>query len=801
MAVTDLLRDLRQAIRVLGNAPKFALVVVLTLGLGIGATTAIFTVVNGVLLAPLPYRDPGRIVSLATRWKDTGRVTPRLTGGDLVDIRNQAGVFSAFSSYVGGDIGVQIGGHGEFTGTYLVNAGFFGVFGVTPVYGRLFDDSEAGRSALVSRLFAEQCFGSGAVAIGRSIRVENQSYAIVGVLPASFHFPAKAEVWLSAATTPGNLERDAYNYRAVARLRPDIAVETAQSDLDTIGARLQAGFPKTNRNKTFAAVPLRERMVGTIRSTLYLLLGAVGLVLLIACANVANLLLARTPGRARELAVKTALGAGRWRIVRQLIAENLVLAAAGGVLGVALARGGLNLLLHRAPANLPRVDEISLDWRALAFTTAIALLSSVLFGLAPAWQAARLEVVEALKLGGTRGVVGRGSHRLRDAVVIVEIALSFTLAIGAGLLFRSFMALTGVDLGYRAAGLLVMYAHAPAHTLKDSLAVGRRFDELLQSIRSIPGVVSAAGAMGMPAGQYGSNGGFAIEGRQVFGAGRLPQAGFRLASPGYFAAMGVPLLAGRDLNAQDVYESPFVAVVSVSLARQNFPQENPLGRRIQLGLDDATKWLTIVGVVGDVRADPATPPGPEIYMPLRQHPFYANEIQVAVRTSMPPASISGAVRRQVMDLLPETAVKFTTMDEMLSDAVATPRFRTSLVAIFAMVALLLAMAGVYGVMTYLTAERTSELGVRLALGATPGAVVRIVLARAAVFASIGLLLGVAGSAALGRFLATLLFGLKSSDPATYLVVIAAVGLTTLAAAFGPAWRAGRIDPLAAIRQE
>ena len=802
MTLPDVLRDLRHACRVLLKAPKFAAVVVVTLALGIGGATAIFTVVNSVLLAPLRYRDPGRIVSVVTRWKDSGRITPRMTGGDLMDVRDRAGIFDSFSFYFGGEIGVQVGGRGEFTGAFWVNAGFFSALGVTPVAGRLFDDSEADRAAVVSQPFAARTFGAASAAIGKPLRVENQNYVVVGVLPGGFQYPEKAELWLAADPKPGNSNRSAYNYNAVARLRHDVTPESVQARLDTIGAQLETAYPKTNRNRTFAAVPLRERMVSAIRSTLYLLLGAVGLVLLIACANVANLLLARTPGRAREIAVRTALGAGRRRIVGQLIAENLLLAATAAALGVVLAQFGLELLLRQAPANLPRLNEVSLDWRALGFAVAAALASSVLFGLAPAWQAARLEVVDALKLGGARGVIGRGSHRLRDGVVVAEIALSFVLAIGAGLLFRSFMALTTVDLGYRAEGLLVMYAHAPAHGLPESLLVARRFDDLLARLRTIPGVSSAAGAMGMPAGRYGSNGGFAIEGKQVFGSGeRLPQAGFRLASPGYFASMGMPLLAGRDLAAQDVYEAPFVAVVSTSLARQDFPGENPLGRRIRLGLDNIEKWVTIVGVVGDVRADPATPPGPEIYMPLRQHPFYANEIQVAVRTSVPPTSLSGALRREVGVLLPETAVQFTTMDDMLSDSVATPRFRTALVAVFAVVALLLAMAGVYGVMSYLTAERTPELGVRLALGATPLAVVNLILRRAAILAGIGLALGVAASAALGRFLATMLFGLKPGDPATYAVVLAAVGLTTLAAAFGPAWRAGHIDPLTAIREE
>ena len=798
----NLARDFRFALRVLAKSPKFTAVVVLTLALGIGATTAIFTVVDRVLLAPLRYRDPGRIVSVVTRWKDTGRIVPRLAGGDLIDLREQTRLFSAFSSCSGGEVGVQVAGRGEFTPAYWVDAGFFRVFDAPPAYGRIFEEADADRSAVVSLAFAERTFGSGAAALGKTIGVENRAYEIVGIPAAGFQYPNHAEVWLAGPARPGNRNRTAYNYSAVARLRPEWTAESARAPLDTIGARLESAWPASNRNKTFATIPLRERMVDPVRSTLLLLMGAVALVLSIACANVANLLLARTPARARELDIRTALGASRWRIVRQLTAENLLLALAGAALGVVFADAGLILLLRLAPANLPRLAEVSLDRTALAFAALVSLASSLFFGLAPAWQAARRETGEALKAGGARGLVGRTSHRLRDALVVSEIALSLMLAIGAGLLFRGFVSLTTVELGFRPEGLLVMYAHAPARSLDEYLRVGRLSDELLSRVRRIPGVLSAAAAVGMPAGRYNSDGGFAVEGRNVFDSGqRLPQAGFRLASPGYFATMGIPLLAGRDIAASDVYEEPFVAVVSASLVRQVFAGESPLGRRIQLGLDSPSKWVTIVGVVDDVRSSPAAPPGPEIYMPLRQHPYYANEIQVAVRTSVPPGSVTGGIRAQVGARLPETAVKFTTMPDMLSDSVATPRFRTALVAVFAALALLLAMAGVYGVMSYIAAERTSELGVRLALGATPGAVVRLILGKAAVLTAIGLTAGAAASAVLGRFLASMLFGLKPGDLATHLVVLAAVGLTTLLAAFGPAWRAGRIDPVRAIREE
>ena len=799
---TDAVGDTRHTLRMLARHPGFTAVVVLTLALGIGAATAIFTVVNSVLIAPLPYRSPDRIVSVMTMSKKSGKVTPRLTGGDLVDVRDQSSVFEAFSRYGGGEIGVQLRGRGEFTGVYLVNADVFRVFGVAPVNGRPFADSEANRAAVVGLGFAARNFGSGPGALGKSLDVEGQTFEIVGVMPADFQSPSKAEVWLAAARRPENMNRTSYNYYTVGRLRDGVSLETARAQLDAVGARLESAFPDTNRDKAFTAIPLQERMVGTVRSTLYLLMGAVALVLLTACTNVANLLLARTPARAREIAVRVALGANRWRVVRQLTVEHTLLAIAAAALGVLLAQLGIRTLPGLAPANLPRLGEVQLNWTALLFGVAASLVASVAFGLAPAWQAARVEVGEALKQGGSRGVVGCGSHALRSGLVVAEIALSLVLAVGAGLLFRSFAALTNVELGFRTEGRLVMYAHAPAHTLNQHLQVGRLYGEVLDRVRQIPGVTAAAAVMGLPTGRYGSDGSYAVEGKHVFRSGApMPHAVFRLASPEYFATMGVPFLRGRDFTLQDNYDAPFVAVVSASLAREVFPHEDPLGRRMHLGLDNAEKSITIVGVVGDVRSEPGTPPGPEIYLPLQQHPYHGNEVQVVARTSVAPGSISGAVREQVGALLPDTAMKFTTMDTMLADAVATPRFRTAMIGLFAVLAVLLAMGGVYGVMTHITAERTAEMGVRLALGATPADVMRLLLSRAVWMAAIGLAIGAAASVALSHLLSTMLFGVRPTDLATYAAVLAAVALTTLAAAAAPAWRAGQIDPVEAMREE
>ncbi len=793
---------MRHALRVLWRTPAFTLVAVLTLGLGIGATTAIFSVVHAVILAPLPYPDAGRIVALGTRFAKTGHTTPRLTGGDLVDIRDQNRVFDAISQCPGGEMGVQLRDRAEFTGAYFVNAAFFRVFGAAPVAGRLFSDSEVNRAVVVGAAFAQRNFGSAEDAIGRVVSVENRAYEIAGVLPAGFEYPRHAEVWIPAPYTPENLNRTAYNYPAVAKLRAGVSLDAAETQLATIGARLAAAYPASNRGKTFAATELRDQLVGPIRSTLYFLMGAVGLVLLIACANVANLLLARATARSREVAVRTALGASRGRIVRGLTIENAVLGLLGGAIGVILAAFGISILIRLAPENLPRMSGVHVDPVVLGFAIAISLLASLLFGLAPAWQTSRTDLNDALKQGGLRGSVGGRSNGLRNALVVAEIALAFVLAIGAGLFFRSLMTLDATPLGYRSSGLLVMYAHDPASTLAQYVQAGRFFQNLSEQLAQIPGVTSAAVAMGIPAGQYGSNGSYAVEGKSTFGPGQnLPEAGFLLAGPGYFGTMGIPVLKGRGFSVRDDYDAPFVAIVSESLARQTFPNEDPIGQRVECGLD-VLKWMTIVGVVGDVRQQsPASSPGPELYMPVRQHPYHGNEVQVVMRTAAEPSSLVAVVREKVHATNPVVATKFTTMEAMVASSIAAPRFRTFLVTVFAGLALLLAMAGVYGVMSYVAAQRTSEMGLRMALGAERGDILRLILGRAAMLMGLGLAAGIAISVAVGRVASSMLFGIEPTDIATYAGVLAALAIVTLAAAAIPAWRATRIDPVTALREE
>jgi putative ABC transport system permease protein len=630
--------------------------------------------------------------------------------------------------------------------------------------------------------------------------MEESAMTIVGVLPAEFHFPPKAELWFPL--TWENTNRTAGNYRAVALLKPGVTAEAARAHLSAVGARLQQAFPSTHKNKSFTATPLKDLFLERSRMTLWVLMGAVGLVLMVACANVANLLLARATARSREMALRAALGAGRRRLVGQLLVESVLLGLAGGTVGLVLAFAGVSALLRLAPPNLPRLDEIRVDLVALLFNLAVSLGAAALFGLWPALRTTRIDLHDALKQGGTRGVFGGGRGEwVRGALVSAEVALALVLTLGAGLLFRSFLALSSVDLGYHTEGRLVLTASIPAKTEAQHLQAGTTFERIFAALRQLPGVTAAAGVMGLPSGPYGSDGLYAVEGMHDFTNAqfdKLPHAGFRLASAGYFAAMGVPLVAGRDFNERDTYEAEPVAIVSATLARQVFEGQSPLGRRIKCGLD-RDGWMRVVGVAGDMRNDsPAVPPGPELYMAYRQHPYHANDLHIVVRAQ---GDISAAARKTISRIDPGIPLKISTLEQFHSDAVALPRFRTLLLIVFAGVAAALATAGVYGVMSYVAAQRQAEMGVRIALGARGGDIVSILVGSGAKVAAIGLVCGLALALAGGRLIESMLYGVRLRDPLAIGGAVLLLGGAALLAALIPALRASRVDPALALRGE
>ncbi|HTZ89896.1 MAG TPA: ABC transporter permease [Alloacidobacterium sp.] len=796
-----LLQDLRHAARQLRKHPAFTVTAVLTLALGIGANTAIFTVVQSILLAPLPYADANRIVALDTRWLDSGRIHSRVTGPDAVDVRTQARSLEAVSLYYGGNMGVTLHDHAVFTGVAAVDSNFAHVFSLIPVAGRLFNDGEAHHAVLVSERFARDNFGSAQAALGQPLRIENETLQVTGVLPGSFDFPAKTQVWSAFPLQPESMERTAFNYKAVGKLRTGVSVDAAQAELRAISQRLQAAYPDANRNKQMVVVPLQEELTGKARPMLLLLFAAVGMILLIACVNVTHLELARAIERQRELAVRTALGSSRWQLRRLMIAESLLLSLAGGLLGVMLAEPAVQMLVAMAPEGLPRVAEIHLNGWVLAFTLVVSLLTTVASSLVPARKAAKVDPAEALKQDSSRGMAGQGVSALWNGLVVAEVAATFVLAVGAGLVLRTLMTLTTRDMGYQTARMLVVDADAPAHTVGDAQRVLQQYDGLFARLKVLPGVERVAGIMGLPTGSHGSNGYYTVTGAGPVDVNHSPSADFSVASPGYFRTMGIPLKLGRDFSAQDSYDSQFVAVISESLARQSFGDANPIGKQVQCGLD-SDKWMTIVGVVGDVRQDsPAAKPGPTLYMPMAQHPFYGTEIHIVLRTKVAPLTLMNAVQSEILQTNPQIATKFTTMDAMVGESISTERFRSVLISSFAGVGLLLAMLGVYGAMAYSVAQRTFEIGVRMAFGAEKKTILRMILVHAAKLACWGIALGLVLSFILTRLITSMLVGVQAIDPLSLLVATFLLLLTAAVAALAPAWRAAQVDPMAALRAE
>ncbi|MBM3783911.1 MAG: FtsX-like permease family protein [Acidobacteria bacterium] len=666
-----MIADIRLALRSLARSPGFTLLAVLILALGIGGAAAVFSVVNAALLRELPYSEPERIVTITTA------PSPRVTGGDYLDFPSLP-AFEFVSYYHGGLLNVRTRNGAEFAGSRYASPDFFQVLGETSlVAGRPFGAKDTSPAAVVTADFAARKFGRPEAAIGEVINLYEKDYPIIGVTRSEFTFPDFTSVWVMAPATPAFSNRSAFNYLSVARLRKGETIRSAQSQLAGLTARLALQFPSTHDRRRFTATSLHEALTSGTQATLRALLAAVLTLLLIACANVANLLLARGAARAREIAVRGALGAGKWVIVRMLLVESLLLATLSGLAGIALAKAGIQTLVALAPTGTIRANDVTIDGAVLLFTAGIALAATLLFGLLPAWQSTRVDIQTTLKQGGgLRGVVSGGSNRLRKTLVIVEIALAFALTISAGLIFRSFLKLGEVELGFQPSGVLVAYTSVPAAgNVESNGAVGRWFSRLPERLGQIPGVLVSSAAMGVPSGTYRSSGFFAVEGRHELKTARereLPSAAFRLTGADYFQTLGIRLVAGRDFTIRDDLDAPRVVIVSEALVRRVFAGRSPIGKRIQCGLD-SPDWMTIVGIVADVRSySPALSPRSEIYMPYLQHPIYADELQVVVRTGVPPATVSDPVRRAILAEQPSAAIRFETLDGMVANSVAMP---------------------------------------------------------------------------------------------------------------------------------
>ncbi len=799
----QLAQDLRYAFRQLRRSPGFAITAVLTLALGIGATTAVFSVVEQMLLTQLPYRHADRIVALETLFTDRQHQIPRVPGGDYQDLKANS-AFATTAYYEAYEAGVQLANHATFTQIAVAAPSFFDVFQASPLRGTFFKTGDASHQALVSEGFANAELGGVHAAVGKLVSMESKSYQVVGVMPSSFDFPQRTSVWFGAPAAPDNVNRDSYNYHAVARIRAGLDVQQAQLRMDALSMHLASQFPVNHAHVQLRAVPLRDALTGEVRTSLWLWLAAVSVLLLIACANVAHLQLVRISTQEQALAVRSALGATRARIVSSVLLEAFLVSLLGGVAGLLLSIPATALLMRLLASQLPLAMRATPDPRLLIFCLLVATVVTVLSAVLPCWWAARRDPAAALSRGTRAGGTDRGTAVWRRGLLALEIALSFVLVTTSGLLLRTLEHIREAPLGFATDNRLVVYAHAPARGLAEMQKRVVELAQLTEQLRALPGVDSAVQTMGLPAGQYGSNGSYALPSKgQTMQQAGLPWAIFSLAGPGYFDAMQIPLLRGRSVTAADTYGSQPVVVISAKLAHQTFGKTDPLGQRIVCGMDyDSMRGATIVGVVGDVRQDsPADDPSPALYMPLAQHPFMANEVQIVLRTATSPAALIPAVRERVLATDATIAVKFTTMDDALAAATEPQQLRSELLTAFATLALLLAAVGMYSVTSYTVAQQTREIGIRMALGANRGDVARQVMVAVAKSGCAGIVLGGLLSLAAARLLHSFLIGVTAMDPVSYGVAAGVLVAAVALAALIPARRAASVDPMHALRSE
>jgi putative ABC transport system permease protein len=796
-------QDLRFGLRVLAKQPAFTLVAIVTLALGVGANTAIFSVVNGVLLRSLPYPDPDRLVVL---WEaDAKSRQIHVSQPNFEDWRAGQQSFESVSAHTGrwgGPATVTGGSEPERAHAVGVFQDFFRVLGVEPAAGRAFapDEHRAGaaRVVVVSHGFWQRRLGGASDLAGRRLTIEGLSHEIVGVLPAGFAYPAETDLWFPQETAGDGGARSAKNFAVVARLKQDVTVEQAQADMTTVARRLEQQYPDSNRGAGVAVVPLKDQLVGQVRPALLVLMAAVCVVLLIACANVANLLLARGLSRQREIAIRLALGAGRARIVRQLLTESLLLSVVGGALGLLFALWLVRALVALGPATIPRLEEIGLDSHAMAFTAAATLLTGLLYGLAPALKISRPDLQDTLK--STGATTAGGGSRLRGLLVVAEVAMTLVLLVGAGLLAKSFWRLLQVSPGFEAENVLTMQLSLPTSDYREGRQTVAFYRQLFERLGALPGVEAAGMINNLPMGGVSISGGVIVEGRPE---GQGGYAGFRIVSPGYFDAMRVPVVRGRLFNEADNETAQPVALVSERAARATWPGEDPIGKRVRSTMDNrGDVWMTVVGIVGDVRhSGLEANPSAELYVPVAQRPTRARGGTVVVRTTGDANALAASVRREVQAVDRNLPVSFAPMREVFARTTASRRYSMTVLVAFACAALLLSVVGLYGVMSYTVSQSTREIGLRVALGAQRSDIYRLVVGQGLVLAAAGVCIGIVASLALTRLMAGLLYGVAPTDPATYAGVAALLVVVAALACFVPARRAAKVDPMIALRYE
>jgi predicted permease len=799
-SVSGIWQDVRFGTRALLKRPGFTFVAILTLALGVGANTAIFSVVNAVLLRPLPFKDSARLVMVWNNGAEAagGDRTP-LAVADLLDWRSQSRTFEsigAFQSgtfnYTGGEVPEQLRGVG-------VTANVLSLLGAVPQIGRDFQTADeqvgAERTILISDRFWRSHFAADKQVVGRHILLSGVSTAIIGVMPANLDFPSsEIDLWRAMQLeTP--TRRGPYFLTGVGRLKPGVQIQQARAESLAIKSTLE------NYNLDFNVLPVNEFIFGDVRPALVALFVAVTLVLLIAAVNVANLTLVRGASRLKEISIRTALGASRGRIIRRLLTESLLLAIAGGVLGTLCAFWGVSALVQFAPENLPRVNQIKIDGIVLLWTAVVSLLTGLAFGLVPAWQGSRLNLNEALRDGGRASTESAGRRRGRGVLVIAELALAVMLLTGAGLLVKSLWRLQKVDLGINPERVLTMQIALRGQRYEKPEAVRDLNSRLIEQTKNLPGVQVAALTNSLPPDETEFSSDFTIEGKTL--VKDVPQiAYFNLVSTEYFHALGIPLRAGRTFTSSDSSDSPRVILINETLRRRFFSGEDPIGKRLNLSSTGKPDWTQIVGVVGDAKYNGmADDVQPAIYQPIQQAPIWG--FALILKTNVAdPLSLTTAVRNEVSKLDPGLPVtKVSTMEQRVATAMAPPRFRTTLIALFAVVALVLACVGIYGVISYSVTQRTHEIGIRIALGAQRRNVLQLILGQGALLAVIGVMLGLGSAFALTRLMAGLLFGVTPTDPLTFICVPLGLMAVALLASYLPARRATKVDPLVALRYE
>jgi len=808
----SVLKDLRFALRGVLKRRAFTAIAMVTLGLGIGASTAIFSVVNSVMLRKLPYPNAARIVAIQEVYKDGQR--GQVTGPNFLDWRAQNTVFQHLAAIRIANANLTVADQAERIELAQTSANFFDVFGVKPQLGRLFasSDEEAGHVpvAVISDALWRRRFGADPSLVGRQVSLDQKSYAVIGIAPPLFDYPNKTEAWLPPLKLAPEInerveptQRRGMGYlRVIALLKPGVTVSQAAAEMETITARLRQQYPDSNTRRFDRVVSLQEDLVGKSGTMLWLLLGAVMFVLLIACANVANLLLASAASRSKEMAIRTALGAPRWRIMRQLLTESTILALAGGLLGLALSSYGVMAIKKLLPGDFPRLSEIGMDWRVFWFALGASLLTGFLFGFAPALHLSKTEVQEAMK-ENARGTAGSARHtRLRHALIVAEVALSVVLLAGAGLLFRSFMRLQAVNAGFTPQQVLTAKLSPAGPKFQNDPDYAAFYEQVLERTRAIPGVQSAGVINVLPL-TSGPTVGFRIEGRPVTTPDKWIPTDFRSVSADYFSTMSIPVIQGRAFTAADDANAPPRLMINQALAQRDFPNEDPIGKRVTFGgpTVQPVVWFEIVGVTANVRSlELSEEAPPELYFPFKQNPF--ENMAIVVRSSVEPGSIAPALRQVVAEVdrtVPISEVQ--TMEHVVSESVTQPRFNLFLLGLFGSIALLLSAAGIYGVTAYTVTQRTHELGIRIALGAQISDVLKLVLGEGMAVIGVGLVLGLAASFALMRLMRSLLFGVGENDPLTFAAITLVLLVVALIACYVPARRATKVDPLAALRCE